>query len=86
MAVAKKRTKMRRTQISLPEEQFEAVRLIAKDHGMSMSGMIRDTLRDRIAKEEAPHDPLRHLIGMVKDADPRGSVDHDEFIYGPDIH
>lgn len=86
MAIAKKRTKMRRTQISLPEEQFEAARMIAKGHGISISGLIRDTLRDRIAEEVAPHDPFRHLIGMVKDGDPTDSVNHDEVIYGPSIH
>ena len=86
MAVAKKRTKMRRTQISLLDEDYDKARRMADRRRSSLSLVVRELLRNAPEDDGLIVDPLRNLIGMVTDADPRGSVDHDEFIYGPDIH
>jgi len=86
MAVAKKRTRMKRTQISLMPEDYDKAQRIAERHHTSLSQVVRDLLRGAPEDECFIADPLRDLIGMVKDADPRGSVDHDEFLYGHDIH
>lgn len=85
MAVARKRAKMKRTQISLTSEDFEKARRIAESRHVSLSQVVRDLLRSAPEEEIPVKGPLDDIIGMVKDADPRGSVDHDEFIYGPDI-
>ena len=85
MAVARKRTKMRRTQISLlPEDYDKALRMAEARHS-SLSQVVRDLLRSAPEDERCISDPLRDLIGIVEDADPRGSLDHDEFLYGSDI-
>ena len=85
MAVAKKRPRMRRTQISLLPEEYELAKRMAAERGVSLSQVVRDAIRDSAESEPRSHDPLRDLIGMVKNADPDGSVKHDEMIYGEGI-
>lgn len=85
MAVAKKRTKMKRTQISLMPEDYDKARRMAEARRSSLSQVIRELLRSAPEDEGPLNDPLRDIIGIVTDADPRGSVDHDEFIYGSDV-
>lgn len=85
MAVARKHTKMRRTQISLLQEDYDKALRIAAARQSSLSQVVRELLREAPEYGESPADPLRHLIGIVKDAPPDGSVKHDEYIYGPDL-
>ena len=85
-AVARKRPKMRRTQISLLPEDYDKARRMADMRRISLSRVVRELVRSAPEGDSLAADPLRDLIGIVKDADPRGSEDHDEFIYGPDVH
>jgi hypothetical protein len=86
MRVARKRTRMKRTQISLLPEQFDKAMRMARMRGDSLSGVVRNLL-DRAPETGAEFDdPLSDIIGMVEDADPDGSVKVDEMVYGPDPH
>ena len=86
MAVVRKKPKMKRTQISLPLDQYEAVKRMAEERGVSLSQVFRDAIRCEAQAHGAVRDPLKNIIGMVKDGDPYGSVNHDDIIYGEDIH
>lgn len=86
MAVAKKRQKMTRTQICLLPEELETARQIARRRHASVSQVMRAALCREAQAEADYEDPLKDLIGMLKDGDPDGSVRIDEVVYGPDIH
>ncbi len=84
MAVARRRPKMKRTQISLEPEQFEkAVRMARRRRG-SVSGVIRELLDLAPESDSEFDDPLSDIVGMDKEGDPDGSVSVDEVVYGPD--
>ena len=75
MAIERKRKKMKRTQISLPEEQLKAVREYAHSQGVSLSHIVRDALDDKINASTPAHDPFRHLIGAIQNGNPQDSDD-----------
>jgi hypothetical protein len=85
MAVAKKRTKMKRTQISLMPEDYDKALRMAQARRSSLSQVVRDLLRGAPEQDEKHFDPLRGLIGIADGGPADGSVDHDRYIYGPDI-
>ena len=85
MPVTKKRTRMKRTQISLMPEQYETARRLAEERGVSLSQVMRDAFErmeeaDRASRRQQL-ESLRGLIGIVKDADPNSSVDIDRVLY-----
>ena len=85
MAVARKRRRMTRTQICLLPEELETARRMARQRGASVSQVMRAGLRREAEAEQACDDPLRDIIGMLKDGDPDGAEKHDEIIYGPRV-
>ena len=84
MVVAKKR-KMRRTQVSLTSEQLEAGRRMARERGVSLSQVVRDSLEHAQREERLRAARLFSIVGLVKGADPDGSESVDEAVYGTDI-
>ncbi len=89
MPTTRNRLKMKRTQISLLPEQFEAAKRIAQEEGVSISQVFRDALesveKSRAAVADEIYDPFRGIIGIGEDCDPRASEDIDEVLYGPDF-
>jgi len=87
MAVARKRPKMRRMQISLSDEQWERARRLAARSGTSVAQVFREGL-EYVEKAMGDEDRdyfsrMWSIVGMVKGADPNASVNHDDIIYGP---
>lgn len=82
MAVRRKRPKMRRTQICLMPEDYETAKRISEKRGVSLSQFVRDAVKREAEAESTVDDPLRGLIGILKDGPPDGSVNHDRYIYG----
>jgi len=87
MAVARKRPKMKRTQISLLPEQFERLKRLAERRGVSFAQYLRDNVRaiEEYAEEEDReyYERMMSIVGTVKGADPDLSVKVDEILYGP---
>ena len=90
MAVARKRTKMRRTQISLPPEQFERARQYAELHGISLSEAYRMGFECLAERDEAEHtkhmELMMSIVGIAESDDSHGSERVDEVVYGRDPH
>lgn len=86
MSIARRRVKMKRTQISLTNEDFEKARRIAETRHISLSQVVRDLLRGAQELESPAGGPLRDIIGMVKDDIPNASETVDEVVYGGDPH
>lgn len=85
MAVAKRKPKMRRTQISLTAEEYDMVRRMAEERGVSRAQAVRDAIHGAAEEGIPRYDPLRDIVGILEGGDPDGSVKHDEFIYDPRI-
>ena len=85
MAVVRKKPKMKRTQISLPLDQYEAVKRMAEEREISLSQVLRDAIQDEMDQERARVERMLSIIGMVEGTDPLGSVTVDEVVYGEDI-
>jgi hypothetical protein len=76
--------KLKRTQISLSEEDRALVLEIASRKGVSMSQVIREAIR-QYAVDQVPDDPwerLMDVVGIIDTGDPSSSIDHDKVIYG----
>jgi hypothetical protein len=86
MAVARKRQKMKRMQISVSPEQFEKAKRIAARRSVSMSQVCRDGIDcvDQRDEEEDQEyfDRMWSIVGIVKGADPNASANHDDILYG----
>ena len=85
MAVVRKKPKMKRTQISLSLDQYEAVKRMAEEREISLSQVLRDAIQDEMDQERARVERMLSIIGMVEGTDPLGSVTVDEVVYGEDI-
>jgi len=81
MSVMRKRQRMKRTQISLPEEELKAVREFAARRGTSMSRVFRSGVKKELGEEEAVLEAMLGIVGIVKGADPDASEKHDEILY-----
>lgn len=79
-----RRNKLRRTQISLAEEERALVLEMAAREGVSMSQIIREAIREYCVKADTrdPWERLMDIVGIGDSGNPRSSVDHDEVIYG----
>lgn len=84
-AVSGRKPRMRRTQISLSQEDYEAAKRIADRRGESLSQVIRDALRRETEAAQTAYDPLGVIIGIVDSADPNASENLDETLYGRDL-
>lgn len=86
MSIARRRTRMRRTQISLPNERYEAAVRIAAKRGVSLSQVFREGLQC-VERQEQEQDReylegMLSIVGIVPDGDPRSSEEHDRILYG----
>jgi hypothetical protein len=71
---------MRRTQISLSSEEYEAARREAARLGISFAELVRRALRGVVPLDDAQ--PWMRYAGMVETGDPRSSQTIDEVVYG----
>lgn len=86
MAVARKRTRMKRTQVCLTIEDYDVVRGMAERRHQSLSQVVRGAIRREAEAERFLIDPLRDLIGCAECDDPHASETIDDVVYGDDIH
>ena len=88
MALARKRTRMRRTQISVTPEQFERAKVYAQRHGISLSEAFRmgfECLAEREDEQQQSHmDLMMSIVGISRSGDPHASERVDEIVYGRD--
>ena len=71
---------MIRTQISLPQEDYEAAKEEAKRRGISFAELTRRALRAILPVDEER--PWMRMAGMVESGDPDASRRIDEVVYG----
>lgn len=85
MAIRRGKSRMRRTQISLPNERYEAAVRIAAKRGVSLSQVVREALQCAEDQDEQEHrsyvERMKRIVGIVEGADPNASVDHDRILY-----
>ena len=89
MRAARSAPEMRRTQICLSSEDYEAARRLAEERGVTMSQAIREAIRTAAAQaaevERRRIESMMSIVGILKGADPDVSIKHDENLYGPDL-
>ncbi len=71
---------MIRTQISLSEAEYAAVKREARRLGVSMAELLRRSLRAILPVDETK--PWMRYAGMVETGDPESSRNIDELVYG----
>jgi hypothetical protein len=72
-----------RTQIYLPRRLHRALKRAAQTRGVSMAQLLRDAAEDVVRRtERTEDDPLRDVIGVVRDAPSDLSEAHDHYLYG----
>lgn len=81
MRVAHTSKRMRRTQISLPEDELRALQQVAAKRKMSMSSVARTAIKKEIEVEGLADEKMFRIVGLGKGSSPRGSDEHDEAIY-----
>ncbi|HEX9888187.1 MAG TPA: CopG family transcriptional regulator [Nitriliruptorales bacterium] len=71
---------MVRTQISLPEEQYERAKRTAEQRGVSFAELVRQALVDEVADDHHRRRVERSIAaaGRFSSGDPRGGADHDD--------
>lgn len=72
---------MHRTQIILEDWQYQTLRARAEQEGRSLSGLVREMLRNALAQPPERDTRLREIEGIGEDAATYGR-DHDRFLYG----
>ena len=76
---------MVRTQISLTEEQYIAVKQIAAEREISFSAVIRDTVDNLVALSgRSAWDGLISIAGIGNSGLTDVSERHDDYLYGPE--
>lgn len=78
-----------RTQVYLPENLYNKLRLRARSTGKSMAEQIRESIEQYLAKAEdrtvpVPDDPIWKLQGGIESGVGDLSTRHDEYLYGRD--
>ena len=72
-----------RTQIYLPRKLHGALRRAARARGVSMAHLLREAAEDALRRGAARvEDSFEGMIGVVRDAPPDLSVNHDQYLYG----
>lgn len=74
--------RMKRTQISLPVDDFDAVQKVAARRSVSISSIIRSAVRKELEDEQAIRAKMMGFVNIGESSDPKGSVNHDDVIYG----
>jgi hypothetical protein len=72
---------MVRTQISLPEEDYEAAKREARQLGVSLAEFFRRSLRSALPANDDSK-PWMRFAGMIESGDPQSSQNIDEIVYG----
>ena len=89
MAVARKRPKMRRTQVCLLPEEYEMARRMAESRRVTISRVVRDAIRSAAAQDDEVErrrlESMWSIVGILEGADPDLSVKVDDILYGPDM-
>lgn len=76
---------MVRTQISLTEEQYIAVKRIAAEREISFSAVIRDTVDSLVAlSKQSSWEGLVSIAGVGDSGLTDVSERHDDYLYGPE--
>ena len=76
---------MVRTQISLTEEQYIAVKQIAAEREISFSAVIRDTVDNLVTlSKRSARDGLLSIAGIGNSGLTDVSERHDDYLYGPE--
>lgn len=75
---------MKRIQIYLPIEQYEAARDMAKRRGISLSQLAAEALKCLEEQDRSYVERMKRIVGIVEDGDPNASVDHDRILYEPE--
>lgn len=74
---------MVRTQISLTEEQYVAVKGIAAERGVSISAVIRETVDNLVElSRQSAGEGLLSIAGIGASGRSDISENHDEYLYG----
>ena len=71
---------MIRTQVSLSEAEYRAVKREAARLGISLAELLRRSLRTLISGDESK--PWMRFAGVVETGDPRSSTRINEVVYG----
>ena len=71
---------MIRTQISLPEEEYQAAKLEARRLGISLAEFLRRSLRTVLPVDESR--PWMRYAGMVESGNRSSSQEIDDVVYG----
>jgi len=75
---------MKRIQINLPVEQYEAARRIAARRGISLSELAAEALQCLETQEDQYFERMMSIVGIVEGGDPDASVEHDRILYEPE--
>lgn len=73
---------MHRTQISLEDEQYQALLRESRQRRLSLSAIIRELVRDRLVVKSARKNPLDGLAGIGEGTGEPVGKDHNRFLYG----
>ena len=77
---------MVRTQISLTEEQYVAVKGIAASRGVSFSAVIRETVDNLVAmSQRSAFEGLLSIAGTAESGRSDISERHDDYLYGDEV-
>jgi hypothetical protein len=71
---------MLRTQISLPQEDYDAAKAEAARLGISLAEFVRRAVRGALPADESQ--PWMSYAGMVESGDPDSSRHIDDLVYG----
>jgi hypothetical protein len=71
---------MIRTQISLSKEEYDAAKRQARQLGISLAELLRQSLRSVLQVDESK--PWMRFAGMVETGDSRSSQKIDDVVYG----
>lgn len=73
---------MKRTQISLPEEQWRRAKQAAEDRGISLAGLVRRALEEMLRNDdwERRRDRAREAVGGYHSGHADTSTAHDEVL------
>ena len=71
---------MLRTQISLPQEDYDAAKAEAARLGISLAEFVRRAVRGALPADESQ--PWMSYAGMVESGDPASSRHIDDLVYG----
>ena len=71
---------MIRTQISLPDKEYESAKREARKLGISLAELFRRALRSVLRLDESK--PWMRYAGMVESGDPKSSQSVDDVVYG----